>query len=103
MHRTHIGSVGSLLRRAMMKGMTHAGTQMHTVSYAGNVITRDEGAFQEDGAGILVWSIGIWSHNDEGYERGKERARGTPIPLSCWEVIYNIRFDALQGHLVQHS
>ena len=71
---------------------------MHTVSYAGNEITRDEGALQEYGVGILVWGIGIGSHDDEGCEKGKERTQGASLSLSCWEVI---GFEALQGHLGQ--
>ena len=53
---------------------------MHTVSYAGNEITRDEGALQEYGVGILVWGIGIGSHDDEGCEKGEGAdARGVVI------------------------
>ena len=48
---------------------------MHTISYASNEISRDEGALQEYGTGIFVWGIGIGSHDDEEYERGEGRAR----------------------------
>ena len=43
---------------------------MHTVSYAGDKITRDEGALPEYGFGILVRGVGIGSHDEEGYGEG---------------------------------
>ena len=51
---------------------------MHTVSYAGNVTSRDEAALEEYGVGILVWGIGIWSHDEK---EENERARGASWPM----------------------
>ena len=64
----------------MMKGVSHGGTSMHTVAYTSNEITCDEGTLQEYSVTILIWGIGIGSHDDEGCERGRGGQEGCRYP-----------------------